>query len=510
MGENDRAAIPRGGGHNTAVVGAAVPDAVCHQAPLLLCRLGRASRQKQARYAAHLISVVPVDCLSRSRRDMKVLILAYDFPPFVSVGGLRPHAWFKYFKEFGVEPVVVTRQWANRYGDARDYIAPSPSSKVVVDSNELGTVIRTPYFPTWSNRILLSEGPNQRRLLRRAITAWYEIGQYYATIGTKVQLYFGARAYLQEHRVDAILATGEPFILFKYAAQLSKEFGVPWIADFRDPWSQDKRRSGTRISKGWEAGIERRLVSSAAMITTPAAVVGGLLGGLHSGTRVEVVPNGYDPQAMSPAQHVPQNRERLTIAFTGSIYGWHPVESVFRVLSDFALSPPGRAFTFNLIGVVGKASESWVRTQFPDLAERTMFTPQLANDQMALALASANAFLMFNNYAYSGTKIFDYLALRRRILLCYSADPEAQRLKKANYNLTVAPDANERVLEEMIEETNSGTVVRDAAHLREVLEELDREFEERRQVACRSAGTEKYSRRVSTESLAGLLKGLVG
>ncbi len=32
----------------------------------------------------------------------KLLILAYDFPPYVSVGGLRPYAWYRYLKEYGV------------------------------------------------------------------------------------------------------------------------------------------------------------------------------------------------------------------------------------------------------------------------------------------------------------------------------------------------------------------------------------------------------------------------
>ena len=34
----------------------------------------------------------------------KVLIFAYDFPPYVSVGGLRPYSWYKYLKEYGIEP----------------------------------------------------------------------------------------------------------------------------------------------------------------------------------------------------------------------------------------------------------------------------------------------------------------------------------------------------------------------------------------------------------------------
>lgn len=52
----------------------------------------------------------------------KVLILAYDFPPYVSVGGMRPYNWYRYLKEFDVEPVVITRQWENKHGNQLDYI----------------------------------------------------------------------------------------------------------------------------------------------------------------------------------------------------------------------------------------------------------------------------------------------------------------------------------------------------------------------------------------------------
>ena len=50
----------------------------------------------------------------------KVLILAYDFPPYVSVGGMRPYNWYRYLKEFDVEPVVITRQWENKHGNQLD------------------------------------------------------------------------------------------------------------------------------------------------------------------------------------------------------------------------------------------------------------------------------------------------------------------------------------------------------------------------------------------------------
>jgi len=442
---------------------------------------------------------------------MRVLILAYDFPPFVSVGGLRPWSWYRYLGEFGVEPTVVTRQWENRYGDERDYIAPGATQDVEVERTALGTIVRTTYTPNLSNRLLLAHGPDRLSFFRRLVTAGFEVAQYYAVTGTKAQLYHGARAWLREHPVDAIVATGEPFVLFRFASLLSAEFGVPWVADFRDPWSQDKRRAGLRISRRWEEGVERRATASAAALTTVADSVRDVLSGLHAGRRIEVVPNGYDPEAMAAADGVEQVGAPLTLAFTGSLYGWHPVESVFRVLDDFARTAPGPGLALRMIGVGGRESlEGLLRDRFPALAPRVTFTPRLANDEMARELASAHAFLMFNNYAYPGTKIFDYLALRRRVLLCYADDPEARELKARHYNLDLAPGADERALERMVTETRSGVVVRDAAHLRRVLEDFSAELREKGALDCPSVGVEAYSRRTQAGRLAALLKELAG
>lgn len=436
---------------------------------------------------------------------MKVMILAYDFPPYVSVGGLRPYSWFRYLKEFGVEPVVITRQWANHYGDERDYIAPSATPTVEVEESDLGTIVRTPYAPNLSNRLLLADGPTRHKLTRKLITATYEIGQYYATVGPKAQLYIAARRYLQDRRVDAVIATGEPFVLFKYAALLSEEFGVPWVADYRDPWSHDKKRVWTRR---WEAVLERRITSSAAAITTASEFFKHLLAQLLPEKPAVVVPNGYDPEAMAAAQGSEQGREQLTIAFTGTISEWHPIESVFRVFDEFVRTR-SNALALQMIGVNGReAVEAMLRSKFPDLARNVKFTGRLPNDLMALELTRANAFLMFNMYAHSGTKVYDYLALRRRIILCYSDDPEARQLKVRHYKLDLPPGADERVLESIVEDTKSGVVVKDALHLREVLADLHREFEANKGIACEPVGTNKYSRRAHAEKLAGILKGL--
>ena len=109
----------------------------------------------------------------------KVLILAYDFPPYVSVGGLRPFNWLRHFKEFDIEPVVITRQWGNTFGNHLDYIAEGSSNQLITELTEFGTVLRTPYHPNLSNRLLMKYGEKRFKFLRKVISGFYELGQFF-------------------------------------------------------------------------------------------------------------------------------------------------------------------------------------------------------------------------------------------------------------------------------------------------------------------------------------------
>ena len=144
----------------------------------------------------------------------KVLILAYDFPPYSSVGGLRPYSWFKYFKSFGAEPIVITRQWGKTIDNHLDYITSSKENKTIYENLDSGLILRTPYKSNLANRIYLKYGENKFSLLRKIISAYYEIGQYLFKIGPKKQIYYGAKEFLKNNKVDAIIATGDPFVLF--------------------------------------------------------------------------------------------------------------------------------------------------------------------------------------------------------------------------------------------------------------------------------------------------------
>ena len=417
----------------------------------------------------------------------KVLILAYDFPPYVSVGGLRPYAWYNYLKEFGVEPIVVTRQWGNTHGNRLDYISAGSSKQPIVEVSEYGTIIRSPYKPNFANRLLFKYGDHRYLLMRKSISAYYEFAQFLLPIGPKIELYKAAKHFLKNNQVDAIIATGDPFVLFRYASKLSKAFNIPWIADYRDPWSHNEEAQKTMIQKTWNTYMEKKTVSTASLISTVSKFVHSKIETLIPNKPFIISPNGYDTLAIDQIKNIKQNDDELCISFVGTIYNWHPIESFLKVVTD--------------------ELNRMLSEQFPNLKAHVLITPKMQNQELLEKLASDHVMLLFNYYSYMGTKIFDYLGIRRKMILCYENDPDAHSLKQKYYHVDESGSESKQLQADLIKQTNSGIIVKDSQHLRQVLQDLYVEFQATGQIACDSHGVEQFSRKIQVERLAEIIKG---
>lgn len=430
----------------------------------------------------------------------KLLILAYDFPPYVSVGGLRPYAWYKYLKDFGVHPIVVTRQWGNRYGNHLDYIAPGDSPETIVEETEYGTIIRTPYQPNLANRLMLKYGDNKWVWLRKLITAYYEFAQWFLLIGPKVNLYYGAKQYLKTNKVDAIIATGEPFILFRYASLISSKHNVPWIADYRDPWVKDRQNS---LIKAFNIYNQEKNVRSAKLITTVSNFFSSLIKSSKINLKIEVLINGYNSANIDKAQ--PQNNKELRFGYAGTIYPWHPVKEVLKIIHQFS----NRYNILINVDFYGVNNEEILKKFISDnKVQNVSFFPKINNDEILPILSEKSALLLFNDYSIIGTKIYDYLAVRRKIIFCFYNDMVSLKLKQAYFPIL---DKNKNVTypqATLIKKTNSGVIVNDQIHLSNTLKELYEEFNEKAYIECNSIGIEKYSRKLQVEKLAKIVKEL--
>ena len=83
-------------------------------------------------------------------------------------------------------------------------------------------------------------------------------------------------------------------------------------------------------------------------------------------------------------------------------------------------------------------------------------------------------------------------------------------LKQKYYPIEESETQSKQLQADLINETNSGIIVKDSHHLQQVLQELYTEFEEKGFIACDSVGVENYSRKIQVEKLAELVKEVGG
>ncbi|MEI6346630.1 MAG: N-acetyl sugar amidotransferase [Bacteroidota bacterium] len=439
----------------------------------------------------------------------KALILAYDFPPYVSVGGLRPYNWYKYLHLYGVEPTVVTRQWSNENGNHLDYISKSEMDYTIIEKSELGSIIRTSYAPNFANRLMLKYGESKFRLLRKSVSGYFELIQWLSNSGPKSQLYFAAKNYLKENKVDVIIATGDPFILFKYASKLSKEFEIPWIADYRDPWTHNKSNSKNLFLKIWNYYFEKKIVNTSTMVITVSDFVKIKIKDVVNTKRFSILPNGYNPEAIEGVNEETHKNDELNISFAGTSYKWHPLESFLAVISTFISQNPTAKLKLNFYGINNAEDfRKIINTQFPQIKRIINVFPKTQNNLLLKELAKSQLMLLFNDYSIIGTKIFDYIGIKRVILLCYANDRDALKLKEKYYTVDEVQDMSNHLQEELINQTNSGYVVQDASHLLNLLNDLYLEFNQNGFIKCNTINAEQYSRKAQTGELAKIIKEL--
>ena len=85
---------------------------------------------------------------------MKVLIICNDFPPLNSIGAERPFSWFAYFKKFGHDVTVITKDWGK-------LDAESTSLMEYLEATE-GELIRVPNQTFLPQRIFEKHGADGR------------------------------------------------------------------------------------------------------------------------------------------------------------------------------------------------------------------------------------------------------------------------------------------------------------------------------------------------------------
>ncbi len=435
----------------------------------------------------------------------KVLILAYDFPPYVSVGGLRPAGWAKYLKQHNILPVVVTRQWDDLDGTYLDYIRPSKKKQIEHFINETHEEFRVPFKPSYGNKMLLKYGPERFKKRRTLLNVIHEIGQFFLPFGTKRGIYKQARIVLQKESFDLVIATGDPFVLFHYLKKIKKEFNIPCIADYRDPWSQDVYLQQHNVLSKINRFIEKKTIRNIKHITSVSEFLIANLKDLHGDKNYHIIPNGFDFEHAINVSKIAQNPKEFSIAFVGTICSWYPVELFFETLQDLYLESHFE-FKLNLLGI-DRADyiDELIQSNYRSIAQFITITPKIPNEQLMEELATNHLLILFNSFSFLGTKIFDYIAVNRKILLLFTEDETTEQLKQLHFKIEERNSISNSLQADMLLECNAGISVRNPKHLKELLLAFRKEFDQNGCVSNESKRIEQFSRQAQTKKLATLI-----
>src|SRR5262249_16868444 len=112
--------------------------------------------------------------------------------------------------------------------------------------------------------------------------------------------------------------------------------GLPWIADFRDPWRANPfRRFHHQSVDRFDAWLERQVVEHADRVVCNSGYVRDdfVARFPHRADRFVTIPNGFDPEdfdGITPSR--PVGDDRLVLTHTGVFYGPRRPDPIFRAI----------------------------------------------------------------------------------------------------------------------------------------------------------------------------------
>ncbi|MBN1182944.1 MAG: glycosyltransferase family 4 protein [Bacteroidales bacterium] len=395
----------------------------------------------------------------------KVLIITYHWPPGGGSPVLRWLKFSKYLREEGWEPVIYT---------SLDGEYPHIDHSNEKDIPENITVYRTkvwePYriyklFTGQKKEEKISTGfltENKKPKLTEKISVWVR-GNFFIPDARKFWVKPSVRYLkkkLRENPVDAIVSTGPPHTVHLIARKLKLQLNIPWIADFRDPWTNIDFYHKLMLTKCGDRKhkkMEQKVLKSADITLTVSwnwAKDFQKLGSI----RTEVIPNGFDEDDFN-VPDIPLDK-KFVITHIGSFNEDRNPATLWIVLSELSNDEEFRKdLVIRLIGkvdfkVIDAIKQAGLETNLKkvDYIEHAQVLKELKRSPVLLLPINNTP----NLQGIIPGKLFEYLASRRPILMIGPENGDSARIiKESKSGFTFSYDAKEKMQEEILNMYNN-------------------------------------------------------
>lgn len=289
--------------------------------------------------------------------------------------------------------------WSKKKGGTADAAPPATSAEPGVEANEPNKIvqfIRSLYRRAYSEMI---RWPDNR-------VGWWTPG---IEAGDEL---------LKTWRPDVIYASAPPVTTLLIADSISRRHDIPWIAEFRDLWTDHPYYNYSFVRWLIERVWERRVLKRATALVTVSPYWIKILRDRFS-LPIELVMNGYVASDFppDPAPAI-EPKDKLVILYTGHVYTGYrdptPLFEAIQMLGEEGCRVQVRFIGSNVDHVMDQARRYGVEDQVncePPISHRDALRLQMSADVLL--------HLQWNDPKEAGTisgKLFEYLGARRPIL----------------------------------------------------------------------------------------------
>ena len=408
-----------------------------------------------------------------SETKKKVLIISYYWPP---AGGGGVQRWLKfarYLPSFNWSPIVYTPE--NPDYPILDH---SLIREVPADIEVLQHPIFEPY--RWYRNLV---GKKNKGLSAGFIRDQKEesfgskcIGWIRGNIILPDARRFWIRpsiqflsSYLEEHPVDAIITTGPPHSMHLIGLGLKKRTGIPWIADFRDPWVNmdhaDKLRVG-KAAMNRHRAWERKVVRSADQVITASWHVAHQYEALR-GKPVHVITNGFDP---ADFPHEVNESHEWCIGHFGTMGDDRNPIHLWEAISEIRRETGFAGKNVKLVFAGPTDAEIHASLERAGLNDILTFSPYLSHEESVQKMMQCKLLLLplNRNSSEEGRvpgKIFEYLATGNYILGIGSPTGDSSRiLRETKAGIMLSYDDKEGMRKVLADALNGTLDVKGVPH----------------------------------------------
>lgn len=344
-----------------------------------------------------------VDRRSSAPGEKTLLLLAWEFPPFVSGGVYRPVSFARYAADAGWNVSVVCGPAPSAPSKAGSYLVDTIPS--AVDIHRIASAPNGPH--PWP--LPLIDGG-----MLNALTVYEQALQNIASQPTHTP------------EAGVIFASGPPFHNFVAGMWLAKKLGWKLVLDYRDEWTQSPHgfNRADSVNQLWEnrclCAADRVVFTTPSQLDHQAMTFPDL-----SRDKCLVVHNGWEPEDFLGTGCTDEFRHsetdgRIVLSFFGNLGAWWHPESLLETLAQACELKPSlqSRLLFRFIGnkspAISELLQRYVRRVPLELIDHL---PKLEACRM---MVSTDVLLLMNPPSlsrYIPGKIYEYVAAGTPILL---------------------------------------------------------------------------------------------